>query len=127
MCFTLCNGALPDQGLVEVPEWAACDEAHGSPVPSLNSLRFGEFGQYVSMAALGRAPAAEDLPFQFGLHGCQQRRMAENIRAVFLDDLLAIAVAADHEGIPPLREAGQYRCRTVRVCSARLSWFECLS
>ena len=73
------------------------------PVPSLNSLRFGEFRQYVSMAALWRAPAAEDLPFQFGLDGCQQRRMVENIRAVFLDDLFTIAVAADHEGIAPFR------------------------
>ena len=69
----------------------------------VSSLRFGEFRQYISMAALWRAPAAEYLPFQFGLHGCQQCRMVENIRAVFLDDLLAIAVAADHEGIAPLR------------------------
>ena len=55
------------------------------------------------MVALRRAPAAEDLPFQRGLHGYQQRRMVENIRAVFLDDLLAIAVGADHEGIAPFR------------------------
>ena len=96
-------------------------------VPSLNSLRFGEFRQYVSMAALWRAPAAEDLPFQFGLHGCQQRRIAENIRAVFLDDLFTIAVAADHEWDCPTSRAGQYRYRTARVCSARLLWFECLS
>ena len=55
------------------------------------------------MAALWRAPATQDLPFQLGLRRCQQRLIAENICAVFLDDLFAIAVAADHKWIAPLR------------------------
>jgi hypothetical protein len=42
----------------------------------VSSLRFGEFRQYISMAALWRAPATEDLPFQFGLRGRQQLRTA---------------------------------------------------
>jgi len=55
------------------------------------------------MAALWRAPAPQDLPFQLAFRCRQQRLIAENICAVFLDDLFAIAVAADHKWIAPLR------------------------
>ena len=54
------------------------------------------------MAALWRAPAPQDLPFQLEFRCCQQRLIAENISAVFLDDLFAIAIAADDKRIAPL-------------------------
>lgn len=81
----------------------APDEARGDTLPGGIPLRFREFRQYIPMAALWSAPTPQRLPFQLGFRCRQQRLIAENIRAVFLDDLLAIAVAADHEGIAPFR------------------------
>jgi len=76
------------------------------------------------MAALWRAPAPQDLSFQLGFCCCQQRLIAENICAVFLDDLLAIAVAADHEWIAPLRGAANI---DVERCAFAVNDFRCSS